>query len=115
MKTNVAAVWCLTAYLCGCASPGRAPQAVAPMTTPEEAETTAKSATLVQRADRLAGQLRERAAQVPTRAQGILDTMGDSQLVTCLIPVLVVGGIVGAILTGCPVGSLNFSPPTPSS
>jgi hypothetical protein len=60
-----------------------------------------------------AGRLREKAAQVPTRAQGLLDNMGDSQLVTCLLPVLVVGGFVGAILSGGPVGSFNFSPPAP--
>jgi hypothetical protein len=115
MKTNVAASWCLAAYLCGCAHTSRPAQTVVPGTTSASSETARSNVTLAQRADRFAGRLREKAAQMPTRAQGVLDTMGDSQLVTCLIPVLVVGAFVGAILSGGPVGSFNFCPPAPPS
>ena len=121
MKTKVAAIWCLVAYLSGCASPGRAPQAVSPSNVPAmRSETVAEQPadpqvrsglTLAQRADHFAGRLREKAAQVPTRAQSILDTVGDSQLFLCVLPVLMVGGIVAGVLAGGTIGPLNFSPP----
>jgi hypothetical protein len=120
MNSKFAAVCCLAAYVFGCASPERAPQTVmsarAPATRAENApDQSLGKATLAQRADHFAGRLRDRAAQVPAKAQGVLDTVGDSQLVTCMIPVLIVGGVVFAFLGGGPIGPLNFSVPAASS
>jgi len=58
--------------------------------------------------------VRDKVAQVPARTQGFLDAAGDSDAVTCILPVIIVGGAVLAIIGGGPIGSLNFCPATPS-
>jgi hypothetical protein len=126
MKTKCPAVWCLVAWLCGCSTPGLAPQAVVPgsisatttgaalgqPTSPPPADQVG----LVQRADRLASRVREKVAQVPTRTQDLVDAAGESDVVVCMMPVVVAAGFVVAILGGGRVafGGLGSGCATPS-
>jgi hypothetical protein len=122
MNTKVAAIWCLSAYLCGCAHGGGSSHTVLrtnpPAVEPVGNQASGPGARLVQRADDLAGKLRDKAGQVPNKTQGFLDSVGDSDVVRCMLPVLAIAGVVGAILmgNGGPIGCLNFNAPAaPSS
>jgi hypothetical protein len=96
MKTTFPAVWCLLACLCGCAGSGRLPENQPP------AENRPR---WWERADRFAGRARDRLTEIPALVQGAVETAVDSDVVTCLLPVIAVAGFVVAFFSGGGCGS----------
>jgi hypothetical protein len=110
MKPIIPTVLCLGACLCGCAGPGASREAASARAAP-----VADRVAWCQRADRVAGRLRENLAQVPTRIQGGLETAADSDVVTCLVPVIAVAGFVAALLSGAGAPGIGWSAPAPAA
>ncbi len=117
MNTKFAAIWCLMAYLSGCAYTGASSHTVLrtdlPAAEPAGNQASPPGARLVQRADELAGRLRATAAQVPD----VLDSVGDSDFVRCMVPVIAFAGLITAIVLGGggSIGCLDLSAPAVSS
>jgi hypothetical protein len=55
----------------------------------------------IEHAGKLTGRVREKMAYLPSTIQNVADTVGTSDVMVCLMPVIVVAGFVVAVVGGC--------------